>query len=46
MTPERANQSMEPTGGSRFCPTAFQAQRRLPPVAHAYRSAYEPHPTR
>ena len=32
-----ANQSIEPTGGSRFCPSAFVSQRRLPPVAHAHR---------
>ena len=29
------NQSMEPTGGNRSCPSAFLSQRRLPPVAHS-----------
>lgn len=33
------NQSIEPTGGSRFCLLVFVSQRRLPPVAHARRSA-------
>ena len=33
-----ANQSIEPTGGSRFFLFAFVSQRRLPPVAHARRS--------
>ncbi len=31
------NQSMEPTGGSRFARSAFVSQWRLPPVAHAHR---------
>jgi hypothetical protein len=31
------NQSIEPTGGSRFCQAAFVSPRRLPPVAHARR---------
>jgi hypothetical protein len=31
-------QSIEPTGGSRFCPSAIMSQWRLPPVAHARRS--------
>ena len=34
-----AQQSIEPTGGSRFCRSAFLSQRRLPPVAHARRWA-------
>lgn len=34
-----ANQSVEPTGGSRFCQPVFVSQGRLPPVAHACRSA-------
>jgi hypothetical protein len=29
----RANQSIEPTGGSRFCQCTFVSQRRLPRVA-------------
>jgi len=33
-----ANQSVEPTGGSRFCQRVFVSQWRLPPVAHAHRS--------
>ena len=32
---EAPNQSIEPTGGSRFCLPAFVCQWRLPPVAHA-----------
>ena len=31
------NQSIEPTGGSRFCLSVFVSQRRLPAVAHARR---------
>jgi len=34
-----ANQSVQPTGGSRFAQAAFGRQRRLPPVADAFRSA-------
>jgi hypothetical protein len=41
----KANQSIEPTGGSRFCPSALVSQRRLPPVAHARRSRRERNPT-
>jgi hypothetical protein len=33
--------SIEPTGGSRLCLSPFVAQWRLPPVAHARRSADE-----
>ena len=33
------NQSIAPTGGSRFCQPAFVSQWRLPPVAHAQRWA-------
>ena len=33
------NQSIEPTGGSRFCPSAFVRHWRLPPAAHARRYA-------
>jgi hypothetical protein len=33
------NQSIEPTGGSRFRQCAFGSQWRLPPVAHARRWA-------
>ena len=33
------NQSVEPTGGSRCVQAAFASQWRLPPVAHAWRSA-------
>jgi hypothetical protein len=29
------NQSVEPTGGSRFCQADFVGQLRLPPMAHA-----------
>jgi len=32
-----ANQSIEPTGGSRFRLSAFVSQGRLPPAAHAQR---------
>ena len=32
------NQSVEPTGGSRFSQPVFVSRRRLPPVAHAWRS--------
>jgi hypothetical protein len=35
---KKPNQSVEATGGSRFCPSASLAQRRLPPLAHARRS--------
>ena len=35
------NQSVEPTGGSRFCQSAFVSQWRLPPVAHAHRWSRE-----
>ena len=31
---EKSNQSIEPTGGSRFCPFPTVSQWRLPPVAH------------
>jgi len=31
------NQSIEPTGGSRFWLSPFASQWRLPPVAHAHR---------
>ena len=34
-----ANQSVEPTGGSRFRQPVFVSQRRLLPVAHAWRWA-------
>ena len=34
-----ANQSVEPTGGSRSAETAFLSHWRLPPVAHAWRYA-------
>ena len=34
----RLNQSIEPTGGSRFCLSELVSQWRLPPVAHARRS--------
>jgi hypothetical protein len=33
------NQSVEPTGGSRCAQIAFVSPCRLPPVAHAHRSA-------
>ena len=33
----QATQSIEPTGGSRFCLSRFVSQWRLPPVAHARR---------
>jgi hypothetical protein len=33
------NQSVQPTGGSRFAQPAFERQRRLPPVADACRWA-------
>lgn len=36
---ESANQSIEPTRGSRFYPSQFVSQWRLPPVAHARRWA-------
>ena len=36
----RPNQSIEPTGGSRLCPSAFVSPWRLPPAAHAHRSAF------
>ena len=39
MTTSRPNQSIEPTGGSRFCRYTFVSRWRLPPVAHAHRSA-------
>jgi len=32
------NQSVQPTGGSRFTQSVFVRQRRLPPVADASRS--------
>jgi len=31
------NESVEPTGGSRYAETAFLSDWRLPPVAHAFR---------
>ncbi len=34
MKTARPNQSIEPTGSSRFCLSAFVSQRRLLPVAH------------
>lgn len=37
MKGRRSNQSVEPTGGSRFARGVFVIQRRLPPVAHAWR---------
>jgi hypothetical protein len=39
MSDEPANESVEPTGGSRSAQTAFVRECRLPPVAHAWRSA-------
>ena len=42
MHPEnkQANQSVQPTGGSHFVQPEFECQRRLPPVADAWRSAF------
>jgi hypothetical protein len=34
---KKPNQSIEPTGGSRFCQSTFVSPWRLPPVAHAQR---------
>jgi hypothetical protein len=39
MRSERANQRVERTGGSRLAHFQFERPRRLPPVAHAGRSA-------
>lgn len=36
---QKTNNSVEPTGGSRFGHRGFLSHRRLPPVAHAGRSA-------
>jgi hypothetical protein len=36
---KQLNQSVQPTGGSRFAQPVFERQRRLPPVADACRSA-------
>jgi len=33
-----SNKSVEPTGGSRYGWSVFLSLRRLPPVAHAWRS--------
>jgi hypothetical protein len=36
-TMRTANQRVERTGGSRLAQLQFERQRRLPPVAHAFR---------
>lgn len=43
-TSSRANQSVEPTGGSRYARDVVLSPRRLPPVAHADRRnmSYKP----
>jgi hypothetical protein len=37
VTKKKPNQSVQPTGGSRFAQPAFGRQRRLPPVADVFR---------